>query len=224
MSILQWFGTSTNQGTNQSANSALALTKNYVEMIDKEDIELKSRGWKRKSSERHVYEESVRTAIGKHAIVHGNKSAVNKFSKVLRFDVPECTVRNFKREAQKQISGGIDIQEVRIESKKQGRPLLLTEEIDDLTKQFIKSLRLCGSPVSSSIVLAAAKGIVIYKNKSMLKEFGGSVELTKSWAFSFLRRCGYVKRKSTCTARKIPDDFDEIKAAYLDRISEVVQG
>ena len=82
---------------------------------------------------------------------------------------------------------------------------------------------MCGSPVSSSIVLAAAKGIVIHKNQSVLKEFDGSVELIKSWAFSFLHRCGYVKRKSTRTSRKIPDDFDEIKVAFLERVSKVVQ-
>ena len=35
MLILRWFGMSTNQGANQSANSALALAKNLIEMIDK---------------------------------------------------------------------------------------------------------------------------------------------------------------------------------------------
>ena len=135
----------------------------------------------------------MKAAVGKHALMHGNKSAVKKFSIILGFDVPECTVRNFKRETEKQIKDGKDIHDVQIIVKKRGRSLL-PEEFDDLTKQFMKSLRLCGSPVSSSIVLAAAKGIVIHKNQSVLKEFGGSVELTKSWAFSFLHRCGYNAR------------------------------
>lgn len=62
----------------------------------------------------------------------------------------------------------------------------------------------------SSILLAAARGIVIHRDQSLLKEYGGTVELKKSWAFSFLARHGYVKRKSTRTARKVPDDFEAI--------------
>ena len=77
MSILLWFG-----NTN-SDNSALESARQFVEAVDKEDIELKSRGCKRKSSERHVYDESTKTAIGKHALMHG-KSAVKKFSITLK--------------------------------------------------------------------------------------------------------------------------------------------
>ena len=83
MSILRWFG-----NTN-SDNSALESARQFVEAVDKADIELKSRGRKRKSSERHVYDESTKTAIGKHALMHGNKSAVKKFSITLGFDVPD---------------------------------------------------------------------------------------------------------------------------------------
>ena len=75
--------------------------------------------------------------------------------------------------------------------------------------------------MSSSIVVAAAKGIVCHKARSMLKEYGGSLELKKSWAFSFLIRHGYVKRKATRASRKVPDDFEAIKAVYLENISKV---
>ena len=92
--------------------------RQFVEAVDKEDIELKSRGRKRKSSERHVYDESTKTAIGKHALMHGNKIAVKKFSITPGFDVPECTVRNLKRETEKQIKDGKDIHDVQIIGKK----------------------------------------------------------------------------------------------------------
>ena len=49
----------------------------------------------------------------------------------------------------------------------------------------------------------------------MLKEYGGPIELQKSWAFSFLTRYGYVKRKGTRTARKLPDDFEMVKSCFL---------
>ena len=55
----------------------------------------------------------------------------------------------------------------------------------------------------------------------MLKEYGGSLEFKKSWAFSFLLRHGYVKHNATRASRKVPDDFEAIKAVYLQNISKV---
>ena len=42
-------------------------------------------------------------------------------------------------------------------------------------------------------------------------------------AYSFLVRHGYVKRKGTRTARKVPNDFEIIKSAYLENIKAVSQ-
>lgn len=61
--------------------------------------------------------------------------------------------------------------------------------------------------MSASIVLVAAQSIVIHKNKSLLQEYGGSLSLKKSWGYSFLGRQGYVKRKGTRTAHKVPAGF-----------------
>ena len=72
-------------------------------------------------------------------------------------------------------------------------------------------------------MIAAAKGIIAHKNPGLLKDYGGSVELGKKWAESFLLRRGYVKRKATKAARKLPTDFPELKLAYLKRIQEEVK-
>ena len=42
-------------------------------------------------------------------------------------------------------------------------------------------------------------------------------------AFSFLSHYGYVKRKGTRTARKLPDDFEIVKAAFLGRVADLVK-
>ena len=99
----------------------------------------------------------------------------------------KATVHNFKRNSEE----GKDLEDITIPAKKRGRPLFLLEEID---RKCVENLRACGSLVSSSTVLAAAKGIVTHKS---CKEHGGPVELKKSWAFSFLSRHGYVKQKAT---------------------------
>ena len=121
----------------------------------------------------------------------------------------------------KHLASGKSLDEVvEFPVKKKGRPLLLPEEIEELTKKFVQNLRHCGSPVSSSVVVAAAKGIVLHKARSLLKENGGSFELKKSWDFSFLSCHGYVKCNGTRTSCKVPDDFDPIKSQYLENIKK----
>jgi hypothetical protein len=52
--------------------------------VDKEYIDLQKRGrGKRKSYERHHFDEETKAEIGKFAAIHGNKKAVDTFSKRL---------------------------------------------------------------------------------------------------------------------------------------------
>ena len=69
--------------------------------------------------------------------------------------------------------------------------------------------------MNRSIVIAAARGIISHQNPGLLKEHGGSIDLGRKWAESFLFRHGYVKRKATKAARKLPHDFPDIKLAFL---------
>ena len=69
-----------------------------------------------------------------------------------------------------------------------------------------------------SIVQAAAKGIIAHKNAALLKEHGGPIEIGIKWTESFLRRRGYVKRKATKAARKLPPNFEDLKSVFLQRI------
>ena len=79
--------------------------------------------------------------------------------------------------------------------KKTGRPLLLHDELDCQVQGYIKEMCSRGTAVSSSVVIAAAEGMVMNKDAHILRENGG-IKLTKEWAKSFLDRMGYVKRKS----------------------------
>ena len=103
-----------------------------------------------------------------------------------------------------------------------GRPLLIGE-FDDQVFEYIKQLRAAGGIVNCNIVIAAAKGFISHKRPSLLKEHGGSLDLTKKWAESFLRRRGFVKRKATKAARKLPPDYPDLKIAYLKRIEDEVK-
>jgi hypothetical protein len=86
-------------------------------------------------------------------------------------------------------------------------------------KAYISQLTSAGAIVNCSVVIAAAKGILMHRDPGLLHH----VSLDRGWAASILDRMGYVKRKSTKTARKLPEDFDEVKNTYLKRISTVVR-
>ena len=78
--------------------------------------------------------------------------------------------------------------------------------------------------MNRNIVIAAAKGITAHKNPSLLKDYGGTLDLGKKWVESLLLRRGYVKRKATKAATKLPSaDFPDIKLSFLRRILEEVQ-
>ena len=76
--------------------------------------------------------------------------------------------------------------------------------------------------VNRTIVIAVGHGIANYHDPSLLVENGGTLEITRKWVESLMKRINLVKRKGTQAARKVPLDFKEIKLAYLDRISSVV--
>ena len=66
---------------------------------------------------------------------------------------------------------------------------------------------LSGGIVSASMQIAAAKGIVRHHDQAMLAEYGGPMNITKSWAASLMTRMEMVKRKGTHAARKVFANF-----------------
>ena len=65
--------------------------------------------------------------------------------------------------------------------KRQGRPLLLGEEVEKQVKWFLKGIRQSGGVVNSQIVIATAKGVVTAKDANLLAENGGPMPITKDW-------------------------------------------
>ena len=62
--------------------------------------------------------------------------------------------------------------------RKCGRPVLLGEELDQKVQTLINELRNKGGKVNSRIVRALGKGVVKAKNRTLLVENGGSIEIT----------------------------------------------
>ena len=93
-------------------------------------------------------------------------------------------------------------------SERRGPPLLLGNELDTQVQEYVKSLREKGGVINSAIVMAGAVGIVESYDSNLLKENGGHIECSKSWAKSVLRRLGYVKRSASTKSKGTAADFD----------------
>ncbi|KAK3084641.1 hypothetical protein FSP39_016716 [Pinctada imbricata] len=98
-----------------------------------------------------------------------------------------------------------------------GRPLKLGS-FDSEVCDYITNLRKSGGVVNRRIVIAATKGIVMAKDRSLLSEYGGPIDLTKSWAVSLMNRLGLVRRKGTKGVKSLPKDFESLKSAFIDRV------
>ena len=108
-----------------------------------------------------------------------------------------------------------------IDRKPRGPPTSLGKYEKEVV-DYIQSLRLSGGVVNRPIVIVTARGIVINK-ENLLSDFDGPIDLSKSWAQSFLRRLGYVKGKGTKAARKVPDDLEFIQMELLSEIQKLVK-
>ena len=75
-------------------------------------------------------------------------------------------------------------------SAKRCYPLLLRHKLDKEAREYITNLRGTGSVINSSIVLAAAEGIVKYFDSNLFQCNGDHLLISKSWVKSFLNRMG----------------------------------
>ena len=163
-----------------------------------------------------------RAEIGKYASECGNAAAVRKYN------VGESTVRLFKKKYLEALHIRVrngDIQPVTaILPGRRGRPLLLGE-LDKKVQAYIQALRDAGGSIGSRIVIAAAEGIVLAHDRTLLVQHGGHIHLTRDWALSLLSRMGFVKRKATTKAdvQITEEQFQKIKHSFLHQVVSMVK-
>ena len=112
-----------------------------------------------------------------------------------------------------------------LSKRKTGRKVMLGEKLGGELKKYVHALRDAGTPIGSSVVMAAGEGIIRAHDRTLLVEHGGHMQPTKSWALSFLKRMGFVKRKATtkATPSMSTEEFEKVKATFLKQIASIVQ-
>ena len=83
--------------------------------------------------------------------------------------------------------------------------------------------RAAGTAISRRIVMAIGNGVVKSNSPTLLKENGGSLELTKDWARRFIKSMNWTKRKGT-TGKIGPSKqfLLEQKLTFQKKISGVI--
>ena len=85
------------------------------------------------------------------------------------------------------------------------------------------AIREQGGVIAASVVVAAARRILMALNKSLLPEFGGHITLSRHWAYHLLNGMNFVQRKATTSKSKYkPADFAKIKEQFLNDVVSTV--
>lgn len=198
--------------TSEESTSFQSANENVKDVIKKSA--------KRKRGDYSHYDDETRADIGRYATLHGNTSAARHFTKKLKLEKPmnESTVRSIKSAYKRQLAKTPEKSIEKLsKSPSRGRPKLLGKYDDDVI-DYVRNLRESGSIVNRQILIAGARGILMSKNKYFMEEFGGPVNLDRTWVESFMRRIGFVRRKGTKAARKLPFDFEQQKLEFLSRV------
>ena len=173
------------------------------------------------------YTPDLRAKMAKYACQHGAQAASNYYSVKLGKKVNKSTIHSIKLAYLKRVkenkgdSSDDDITE--LPPKKRGRPLLLGKNLDKQVQLYLRKMRENGGVVTVSVVVAAARGIVMSRDRTQLAEFGGHIQLTRQWAYHLLSCMNFVKRKATTAkSKQTPTDFAAAKAAFLNDVVAVV--
>ena len=148
----------------------------------------------KKRGKYNTFDAETRATIGQYACSNGVVAAARHFSRKLERPVNESTIRNIKKayleEMSRKRKADEELSIERLPSKKRGRPLMLGYNFDTMVQEYLRKVREAGGAVSSRVVIAAAKGILLSCDRNRLVVYGGHISTGKDWALSLLKRMG----------------------------------
>ena len=177
--------------TEQDNLSQREREKVIVELHDVEE----SKG---KSSKYRVWTPAQRVEIGKHGADHGNAATVRilglNYPALKRQTVSDFELAYLKLKKSNEAANS-DIK--KIVKKIAGRSTLQPESLMKKVIDTVANLRLRGAPVSSAVIRAVARGVIIANDRSLLLENGGYIDLSTDWSRQVLYRFETLGQKMT---------------------------
>lgn len=200
----------------ESSNpSEIRIVNEVVKDVLQSSTKEKKRGTYRK------FDDKVKLKVANYARQHGDAAAIRNYFKNDPAAPNESTIRGWRKRYLVLDTG--DSPPTTMSVAKRGRPAMIDDPTIDKVKAYIQLLTEKGGTVNRAITIAATKGFIISNDRSILKEHGGTVEIDKNWAQRLLEKMGYVRRKGTKAARKLPENFDAIKVEFHQRITNAVK-
>ena len=112
-----------------------------------------------------------RAKVGKYAAENGVAKAQRHFKQL---NLSESTIRYFRKrylnELSKRVKAGDSTEVTQLDVAKRGRKLALGETLDAEVKRYIQRLRENGTAVSVSLVLPAAEGYLLGRDRTVLNK------------------------------------------------------
>ena len=164
-----------------------------------------------------IVPETIKREAGKYALLHGTKATVERFNKVYpNYTFVRTTINNWNIKMKKEKDGKTIF-------KKKGRPNLVSDDFMEKIKTIMIGTRVAGTTISRRIVMAIGNGVVKSNSPTLLKENGGSLELTKDWARGVIKSMNWTKRKGTTGKIEPSKQFLlEEKLTFQKKISGVI--
>ena len=207
-----------------------AIAPSILAEVNREVKLVAAAGQKKKRGPYLSFTPEEKARVGRYGSVNGVRAAVRRFSSEFSKELKETTVQDWVKSYQKELQKkrtssepGCDLVVSELPGKKRGRPFLLGEKIDVEVQTIIRAMRDSGAVVNTSIAIATAMGVLRKRDKSLLKEEGGPLELSKNWAKSVLHRMGFVKRRGNTKAKVAVEQFEALKTQYLFDIKATVE-
>ena len=153
----------------------------------------------RATHERGTYDRFTleeKAIIARRGIENGVTRTIRQYNKNLQGrKLRESTVRTWITQYKKQLAmrkalGDEDLLAAligQLEQKRRGRPLLLGEQLDRYTREYIAELRRNGGIINAQIVSSAALGIVKNFDANLLQSNGGHISCSQEWAKGLLK-------------------------------------
>ena len=106
--------------------------------------------------------------FARYALESENKRAIMKYSKRWGVDLKESTVRTWKTKYTEGLRKRKPLPIKALPDRKQGRPLLLGDELDTAVQAYVESIHKLGGVVNTAIVLGSTEAIIADRDRTLL--------------------------------------------------------
>ena len=184
--LRDFYKTVTKKNNEKSVDNVLPFLSSASDSVNRAEISIISNEIKSHTQPRKNYNtsvpESIKNEVGEYTLIHGTKSALEKFGK----KYPKCTfirtsVNNWKKKMEK------DKKNDNATMHRKVRPNLLHDEFLVKVKNVVTGVLMAGGVISRKMVNAIGTGVVKANCPSKLKDFRGHIALTEGWARGLLK-------------------------------------